>query len=273
MGPRSLLRGASLALLFLGSAQAGEPEIWAALHDARLLESLDGDPEGAIAIYELLLEDLESGTELWEQCILSMGRARMNMGDLDGARSALLLLTDRSSVKQDARAMLVRIEMQQRKVGSLPYVDPIGIGQSKWIRGWTRGALDDLHFTDEPEPCLAWELQVVHSQTDFIVLSLGVLEQRPERMEITVRSREFTSRIIVVLEDHDGGQWRSEILDIPTGDWTTIDVDLNALIRLSGENRMPDPRRLRSLIVQDMTGQVSAQQGSNRIEIKSTLLY
>jgi hypothetical protein len=270
---RRLLRAAGLALFFSGPALGGEPEVWAALHDARLLESLDGDPEGALTIYELLLEDMESGSELWEQCIFSIGRARMSQGDWDGARAALSQITDRSEVKQDVRAMRVRIEMQQRLVASLPYVDPIGLGQSNWIRGWTRGSLDDLHLVDAPEPFLAWELQVVQSQTDFIVLGLGALERRPEGMEITARSREFSSRIIVVLEDHDGGQWRSEILEIPTGEWTTTQIDLMGLIRLGGERRLPDPRRLRALIIQDMTGQISGQQGSNRIEIKSTLLY
>ena len=105
--------------------------------------------------------------------------------------------------------MLVRIEMYQRQVSGLPYVDPIGLGQSNWIRGWTRGSLEDLHLVDETEPFLAWELQVVRSQTDFIVLGLAALERRPERMEITARSTEFNSRIIVVLEDHDGGRWKA----------------------------------------------------------------
>jgi hypothetical protein len=125
----------------------------------------------------------------------------------------------------------------------------------------------------EPESCLAWDLQVVQSQTDFIVLSLGPLSTMPHRLEITARSREFLSGIIVVMEDHDGGQWRSEILDLPPGDWSELQIEISELVRLSGDREVPDAARLRAIIIQDMTGQVSALQGSNRIEIRDTLIY
>ena len=75
------------------------------------------------------------------------------------------------------------------------------------------------------------------------------------------------------MEDHDGGKWRTEILELPTGEWSEISVDLKKMVRLRGQQRIPDPGRVKALILQDMTGQVSAEQGVNRIEIKSTLIY
>jgi hypothetical protein len=263
-----------IALSWLASqpSMASDRESWEALQDARLLESMDGDPEGALAVYESLLVDLEPGSELWQHCTFSMGRVHMSAGRMTEARMLFSELLGEPLFAQQAREMIVVIRMLERPIEELPYVDRMAFGESRWIRGPMHGTPDDLHFVDEPEFCLAWDLTVVANATDFIVLPLDTPGVRPKTLEFVARSRNFTSRVIVVME-HDGGKWRTEILELPTGEWSEISVDLKEMVRLRGQQRIPDPGRVKALILQDMTGQVSAEQGANRIEIKSTLIY
>ena len=243
------------------------------LQDARLIESLDGDLRGALLIYEDLLGQVEVGDENWDLCQFSIARVRLGLGELEEARLALGMLSENSVLNQEARNLYMMLEMLERSIQDIPYMDPIQSGRSRWIRGSMRGDLGDLHYDAETDGILSWDLQVVQSQTDFILLPLAAQNLPLQGFDFSARSREFTSSIIVILEDHDGGQWRTEILDLPANVWTFVSVDLTNLIRIQGESTMPDPHRLEALIIEDLTGQVSSRQGSNRIDIQSTRIY
>ena len=187
-----------LGLSWGGTAISGEPETWASLHDARLMASLKGNPEGALAIYESYMDDLKPNSNLWVQFQYSIGQAKISMGDLVGAREALELIESHSAVARDVQRLFSEITRLENRLPSIPYVDELAIGKTRWIRGGAEPSNDNLILVGSPQSILVWTQDSSAGAEDFIYLSLPLLDQPLDRLQITARSNQPSSRLVVV---------------------------------------------------------------------------
>lgn len=263
-----------------GAAIAGEPEMWASLHDARLMASLKGNPEGALAIYESYIDDLPTDSNLWVQFQYSIGQAKISMGDLSGAREALYLIESHPTVARDVQRLFSEMIRLENQLPVIPYVDEIAIGKTRWILGGAVQAGDELMLMDSNESVLVWTRDTSAVDDGFIYLELPLLEKPLETLQITARSKQVSSRLVVVLEDDGGNQWLTGDFEVPLGDFVDIAIDLRqSKPWQKGVQTEVDYSRIRSLMIQDVTRRVetlrsvSDESPLKQIEISATRLY
>lgn len=190
-----------LLSLLLPRAEAASPEVWAALHNGRMVAAAERDPAQAAAIYEVLLDHLsEENDPLRDELLYWLGQARFEAGNVEGAIEAL-----GSASSPEAAALQGLIEVWSDPVKSLPYLSTDAI------------ELD----TDS-----SWRL--VMEDIDPKVISLKL------------RADTGAALLQLALTDLEGRRWEQELLEIADGEWqeTTISFsDLRPVGHSSGPPR------------------------------------
>lgn len=266
------LAGAGLAgagLLGLG-AHAGEPEVWAALNDGRLVQSLDRDPGAAVAIYEAVLNHLPDDDPIRGDLLYWLGRASFEAGDLEEALTSLEAAARDPSVHDVARTLSGRIQLQRLVVPALPYLEDFDLGRGNWVRGWPRGQDDDLTTAnlDTPgEAALAWTVDVREGEEDYVVLPLAPQRRPLQRVRLFMRSEVFGSHVRILLEDTSGRSWTAPLMELHTDHWTPVDIPLGAFVpaEAPASRQRPDGTAIRALLVKDVSAFHDVPRGNNVI--------
>lgn len=261
-----------LALACLGGARAEEPEVWSALFTGRLLASADADHSAAAAAYQAVLEHLPADDA--QRGVLSywLGRSLLDAGEPQKAWTVLVeaASTDDSQVREGARKLLAGLQLAETRLRSLPLVTSFEDGRSPLVRGWTRGDLEDLRVVrDAPgaRSALAWKVDVVAGQDDFLRAALSEQAQALARLRLRIRSARFGSQVRVLLEDEQGVRWSSPVLAVPADAWLPVDLGLSdfAPADAPAAGRRPRLGSIRALELRDVTAFLSEERGENRL--------
>lgn len=260
-----LFVGALLGLLGAG-ASAASPEAWSALQAARVLQAVERDPVAAAAAYEVLLDQLAEDHPMRGEALYWLGRARFETGDAARARAALQRAAAFPRTRPAARAFLGWMSLEERQVKVLPYVEGFALGTGALVRGWGRGADDDLRLSEGGlVGAAAWRVAVADGEEDFLALPLAPGAGRLSELSLRARAEGFDALLAVVVVDATGQRFVSpEPLRVRTIEWTELRVDPAALLPedLVGGGRL-DPTAVRRVELVDVTAYHSRARGEH----------
>lgn len=253
-------------LLAVLPARAGGPEVWNAMYDARLLESVDRDPGAAQDSYETLLQHLAVDDELRGQLLVDLARARFDLGEVEGARAALVEAAADPRVGARARAWLVQLAAWEQRVQDVPVVLGFEDGAAPFVLGWSAAA--EASLVGGPEG-LAWTTIVRDGRDDYV---LAAIEPPGPLVEVRLRLRAdtFPMHLRVLLEDASGARWTAPVAELPVDvpqELALVVADLLPAGMLTGTDR-PDPERIRVIMLQDVTAFHSGDRGAARVVVE-----
>jgi len=176
--------------LLLCRAEAASPEVWAALHNGRMVAALEQDPAQAAAIYEVLLDHLtEENEPLRDELLYWLGQARFEAGNIDGAIEALS-----AAESPEAAELQGLIAVWSDPITELPYTstEPIELSTNS-----------------------SWRLVME-----------GVV---PEVISFRLQADEGAALLKLSLTDLGGRRWEQELLEIADGEWQEMTLNLSDL--------------------------------------------
>lgn len=263
-----MILGVVLALGLAGSsARAAGPEVWFALHDARLAESADRDLTAAVGIYETLLTHLPPGDPLQGELLLNLARARFDEGDLDGSRAALVQASGDMVVVGRSRAWRAQLDAWQRRVESLPLVWRPEMGTDPVVLGWS-ASVDATLVVDGD--ALLWRTVVREKRDDTLLLALADELQALRSIGMRVESEDTTAHLRLIVEDSGGRRWATPIIPLSPG--SEVDLLISPAELLPTHSGGPDQvqaDQIRVIMLQDVTAFHSPARGANHLRISS----
>jgi hypothetical protein len=245
-----------------------DPDTWARIQAARVRQSAAADPAGAAVIYQSVLAGLPEDDPLRAEVLYWLGRAWFEAGDRIKAREALLQAALFPRSRTEARAWLGWMDLEERRVGRLPYEETFEAGFGAWVRGWGRGAEDDLTLANrgvDGRPALAWRVQVADGEDDFLAMGLAPGAGTFESVRFSARADAFEAWLLVVVVDHGGRRWLAPGPSrIQTGEWREITVALDSLNLSEAPTGMRlDPATVRRVELVDVTAFNSRNRGDH----------
>lgn len=255
-----------------GQAPAEDSELmaWEALYDSRLRAALNVESTAVQADYDRILSLLrDDSSPLAPEVHYWLALSLLRSGDVEGAADALGRIGPREQLSERDRALLTVVEIKRHQVTELPYRQDFdrATAPSPWVRSWQRAESGDLDLVDMPDGnrVVAWPtlVQKGHDDTIFIPFRDG----GPTVIRLAVRAERLTAYLRCMMEDDEGQQWSARVLTVPTDTWTGIQLSLAdfALVGDPRSGRRPDPRRVRSFLLVDVTGFRSEEVDLNRI--------
>ena len=266
---------ALLGLLWGLTALAGGPENWSSTYDARLSQAMGAKPSDAIAIYEALIGQIPQGDEQRGEILYWLGRARWSAGDLEGARRSLESASRYRSARARVRILLGRMDAEKKAVERLPYRSKFRLSTDPWVRGWERGRSTDLALSDQDESrSLSWRTEVEEGESDFLIFGLHLDGERLSAIEVQVKSGTLQGRYRILLEDEDGQLWTTPVKSVPTDRWTKLNLPLADFVRADAltDRSRPDGKRLKWVILRDVTALHTDQRGENTLFMDNLLI-
>lgn len=265
--------GALLLLVGLAGAEDAA-RAWETLYDARLVEALDGTPEVAVMYYEELLRDLKPGDPTYGEAWYALGRARWDLGNADGASTALRQAARDPGVRVAANALLARIDMASRAVRALPAHVTFEGSTGGFVRaGETadKGALE-IRPVDN-DPALAWNTQVDADEVDRVAVALEPGLALSE-VSFRVRAARAPASLRVVVADGAEGRYASPVFQVPTDAWLPVELPLAAFrADLDGaRGDAPRPLVVRVVELEDVTGRGGEDHGPNTLFVDDVTL-
>lgn len=248
-----------------GNAQAAGPEVWAALHDARLAEAADRDPGAAIAIYETVLHHLPDDDVLRGDLLLQLARARFDEGDLAGARAALVDASHDPQVSAQARAWRVQVDAFQHRIQALPLSTTFADGTAPFVLGWSAAASASL---SGGPPGLVWTTVVRDNRDDYVLAALDARAAPLHILALRIESSALDAHLRVIVEDDGGRRWTAPVVALDAG--APTDLELEVLDLLPAQAAGPlvaDPDAIRVVMLQDVTAFHTAQRGINQLTV------
>jgi hypothetical protein len=265
-----MILGAVLGLGLVLSAEAGPPEAWASLHDARLSQSLDQDPAAAIAIYEAMLSHTPTHDPMRGELLYWLGRARWSAGDAPGAQKTLQSAAATDSGKRRARILLSRMAARGRAMRHVPYRQEFGLDLGPLVRGGEVGEDEDLRWSEGPGGRVAeWTTEVVAGVEDTVIAAFDTDGERVRRIRVRIYAEIFPAHIRILVEDDRGGSWTAPVVVVEAGRWQVIDVPLSGFVNAEAPAAQgsPNGKRLKWLTIRDVTAAHSEDRGPRRLMI------
>jgi hypothetical protein len=254
-------------------ARAEGPEDWASLYDGRLNQSMDRDPQAAIAVYETLLRGMPDGDPQRGELLYWLGRARLSAGDAAGAMETLRSAQAVWSSRSRSRALLGRLVALKTAVRQVPYDQDFQRGTEPWVRGWARGRDEDLAGAPGQTGRLAaWRTEVRDGEEDFLTFAVTTDGVAVRRILLSLQASAFPAVVQLRLEDANGVRWHTEAMAIPTESWTPIDLPLNRFAPEGGAAAILDGSELRWVSLVDVTAGYAEDRGENRLLIDDLAL-
>ncbi len=259
------------ALLLLGAAalaRGDSPESWAALHAGRLMSALDRDAPAAAAVYEALLPGLDPGSPLQGEAWYWLGRARMDAGDLEGARAAMREAARVPSARAMAREWLALVRLAEQEVESLPHVERFEANTGRLVRSWAAADPEALEVVHEPglgTGALSWVTDVVEGASDGVVIGLSPRAARVGRVRVRLQAAAFEAWVQVVLTAADGDRVATPAIQVPAGAWREVEVALDDFFPVEGA--IEESGDFRRLALVDVTADFARVRGPRRLYV------
>ena len=260
-------------VIFATTNSEASPEAWASMQTGRAMLAVDRDPMAAASVYEALLDNLADDDPLRGEVLYWLGRARFDAADPVRARTALLRAAAHPQARERARAYLGWMALEERQIKSLPYVETFAAGTGALVRGWGRGAEDDLGAASgrgRSDTTAAWRVGVSDGEQDFLAVAIAPDAGRLEHLHIRLRAEGFEAVMTIVVVDADDRRWVSaETTRIPTKDWTDLRIDTGTLVGEGpgGGAQQLNPSRVRRVELVDVTAFHSRMRGEHWVFI------
>lgn len=266
-----------LALLLCGLVARADGPVddwefmaWESLHDSRLGASLGGGEATARVDFARTLGMLpDVASPLKSEVHYWLALALLQAGDVDAAARELNVVRMGEGFGERERALSTFIEVQRRQVTRLPYRQDFDGASTPapFVRGWQRGSPDDLGLLDLPDGnrVVVWSTEVQRGRDDNIFIPFR--DRGPSVLRFALRAERFPAWVRCMMEDDEGQQWNTKVLQVPTDTWSGVQLTLDdfALVGDPRFGRRPDPRRVRSFLLVDVTGFRSEELELNRI--------
>jgi hypothetical protein len=215
-------------LLAAAAAFAEEgPRAWETLHDTRLVEAADNTPEVAVAYYEELLREMPANDPVAGPAWYGLGRARWEVGDVEGAAAALKEAARNPATRVQALALLSRVETHLRRVRVLPVKFGFQDGTGGLVRAGEhadRGALAVGKL--EGGSVLWWTTEARDEEVDRIAIAV---DAGAPLQAIAFRVRASRpADLLVVVEDGSGGRSVAQV-PVPVGEWASVELQVSEL--------------------------------------------
>lgn len=253
-----------------GGAEDGEYTVWEKLYDARLDAALglqSGAPgQGLQQVLSFVPDELspyKADTHYW------LALALLQAGEVEAAAQELDRIGPREVLSDRDRALLSHVDIAERQIDRLPLREDFTDASSPapWIRSPIRPGMRDLTLTElDGDRVLVWNTVVQKESDDAIMLAFA--ERGPGQIHMRLRADRLPANLRGRLEDDEGQQWTARIPTLPPQTWVQVDLSL-ADFALVGDpfGRHPDPRRLRSFLLMDVTGYRGVESGENSIYV------
>jgi len=250
-----------------GAARAAGPEVWFALHDARLAESADRDLTAAVGIYETLLTHLSPGDSFQGELLLNLARARFDAGDLEGSRAALVQASGDLIVLGRARAWRAQLDAWQRRVVGLPLVWSPEMGAGPLVLGWSASVDASLEVDQD---ALVWRTIVRDNRDDTLLWALSDEIQPLRSVGLQVESEDAVAHLRLIVEDSGGRRWATPIIPVQPGLQAELLISPAELLptHSGGPNEL-QADQVRVIMLQDVTAFHSTTRGPNHLRISS----
>ena len=243
---------------------------WEDLYDARLEEALGrrSDQPGSdfASVLNLVRDELspiKADTHYW------LALALLQAGEVRAAADAIAEVGPRELMSDRDRALLSLIHVSTREITRLPlHVDfEDADGPAPWVRSASRGDTRDLYLTElGGDRVLVWATVVQQNSDDSILLTFA--DRGPSLIHMRLRAARFPANMRCELEDQDGTQWTARVPTVPATDWVDLSLALSDFALVGDPyGRRPDPRRVRTLRLTDVTGFRGEESGANDIYI------
>lgn len=126
----------SLLLSLCLPASAQDLRAWQGMQEGMLLESADGNLQGAVSWYEGLIEGAALRDPALGEMHYWLGRAMYVQGEAEGARKALKIAAEDPVHADRARVLRAQIDGLDLQVRALPVSHTFDTGTSHWVHSW-----------------------------------------------------------------------------------------------------------------------------------------
>lgn len=111
---------------------------------------------------------------------------------------------------------------------------------------------------------LAWDTTVETTESDQIALALAPgLKLRA--VSLRVRASQFAAQLRITVSDGSGGRWSTAMIRVPTEEWLDVDLPLSAFSAVNPSPQSRDPRGVRVVEIEDLSGKLGSERGENTI--------
>jgi hypothetical protein len=231
---------------------------------------MGASPSDAIAIYEALVAQIPQNDDQRGDVLYWLGRARWSAGDLAGARRSLESARQYRSARPRVRILLGRMDAEDKAVKTLPYAQEFRTSVDPWVRGWKRGKASDLKAVEDEEGTYArWATEVLEGKSDFVLFGISLDGVRLKQISMKLRSENLRGRYRILLEDDAGETWAAPLTSVATDRWTQVTLPIGSFLATDDSKRstVPDPSRLKWVILRDVTSLHTDQRGTNALYI------
>jgi hypothetical protein len=230
---------------------------WRSLHDALLVESVDGDLRGAVRAYERLVRTLPAHDRTYAEAVFWLARARYELGDADQARAALLDGIRTGSCRVRCFELLGRIEKEAYSVRELPTRWTFDSPDHGFIHPWSYDDLGTIRIEEigSHGPVLVWATSVNVRRADRLVVSFRDLKgPGVSRIRFSFGATNLEPVIRLIAVDIHGRQFVADKgMRVPAGSTREVDVAVTDFVSVDGEKRALVPTELAELLLADVS--------------------
>lgn len=279
-------------VLALASERDDVVRHWEALHDARLVEALDGTPEVAAMYYQEMLQDLDgpAGTPganasvddpkkaasnpampaasdpgrdtLHAETSYWLARSRYELGDIPGALAALKRAAQDPAVRPAALALVGLIEADLRREGGLPVDHRFEEGLGPFVIGEGGQGSLDVERTEQGG-VLRWRDEVRTGAVTHIDLPLSPSVPL-HSLSFRVRAVGLPADLQVTVQDGAGRRFAAPMVRVPVDTWVVIELGPESFRPLVGAGPMG---RISRVQLENLTGYLSPARGAQALQV------
>jgi len=240
------------------------------LRQAMLTEAMDGDYDQAIQRYQTLVHELPQGHPVRADALYRLGSARYALGDLRGARDALLEGIRSGSCRTPCHTLIGEMQLEAESVRTLPVHWDFSTDDHSVFHPW---AFDDkgsirIQATNEVDnPALIWSTEVDVRKGDQLVVGFRDLSPPPKNLSVRMQAAPNPAAIRVRVVDTHGHTYtrRDGLVRIPTDRPTTVVVTMEDLVSDDPATPPLNPAEIHRVYLEDYSAFNGTPPGPNQL--------
>jgi len=244
-------------------------EEWERLHEALLIESVDGDLLGAMRMYESLERRLRpdgQNHQILARALYRLGRANYELGDF---QNAALKLRDCIRISQDiaCKMLITEIALAEDAVRSLPVRWDFRNRQHGFVLIPGHGAMSVQ--TEEADSHLLWALHSTLGEADKLVLAFLNPKSTPQSMRMAAQTTRSPALLQIVLVDVYGHEYQpAEGVIKLSQEQRVYDISLSDIVSTTDSKRPNQPIDIDRLELRDISSILGGAAQPNRIKLQ-----
>jgi hypothetical protein len=242
------------------------------LQQALLTETLDGDYDAAILEYQRLVRNLADGHPVRAQALYQLGAARYALGDLRGARDALIEGIRSGACRSPCHSLLGEMDMEANAVRKIPFTWDFTNGNHGLFHPWKfddKGTVRVQSQVETENPALIWSTRVDVQKGDVLVVGFRDPSPTPKSVRFLMQAVPYDAAIRVRVVDDQGRSYGlpDGVLRIGQTQPTVIQIALTDLQPAVPEDPPLQPSSLHRLYIEDVSAFNGTPPGTNHLYI------